>query len=71
MTDKELRKYIDEELLLIHHNGDGYDYTESDISPNVFTYTKDDIHIDENEKNIFTQMKIHKYVIATFKKLLH
>ena len=60
LTNKELIKYIHEELLLINYNDNVYDYTESNIQLNEFTYTKEDIHIDENGKNIFTQMKMVK-----------
>ena len=53
MTDKELINYVDD-LILVNNNDDGvYPYTESDVPPNKFTYTKNDIRVDENGKKIY------------------
>ena len=53
MTNKELIKYLDD-LISVNISDEEYNYTESDDPPNEFTYTKKDIHIDENGKNIFS-----------------
>ena len=54
MTDKELIKYLDD-LVLVNNDDDDYPYTESDVPPNEFTYTKNDIRVDKNgKKYIYT-----------------
>ena len=72
LTNKELIRYIDEEL--IYENEDIHEYTESDVPPNEFTFTENDIRVDENEKNIFTRMKMNKLlevIVIAVKKLLY